>query len=166
MVAMTATASEEMIVSIKKELGMGSNTRLVRRSPNRDNIFFAKIERAPSKSGLESFEKILEPLAKDLLLKRKLHPITIVYMKLRYCAVAYKLFERILKNDQYVDGIEDPSHRLFCQYYAPRTERMKKDTLDAILKEDSNISYFCNFSPWRGSGCSLRGSNIAHNTTS
>ena len=53
---------------------------------------------------------------------------------LKYCVTAYRLFERVLQDEQYVDGMKDPSHRLFCQYHSPQTDKMKKDIMAEIMK--------------------------------
>jgi ATP-dependent DNA helicase RecQ len=136
--AMTATASKQMIFELKAKLGMADVT-MVTRSPNRQNIFLHKLLRGPTNSGLKAFEDILEPLAKSLLVQNKQFPMTIIYLKLKYCGVAFRIFERILRDKQYVNGIEEPMHRLFAEYHAPQTERMKKDIMSEIMKEDSNI---------------------------
>ena len=139
MVAMTATASKSMIAELRTSLGMNAQTIVVTRSPNRENIYLVKKTRGATNLGDKSYDDILGPIAYSLLNKKKSYPMTIVYLKLKYCAVAYKLFERILGAEQYVDGIEEPAQRLFAQYHSPQTERMKKDIMNEIMKAESNI---------------------------
>ena len=62
--------------------------------------------------------------------------MTIIYMKLRYCAFAYALFERILQDQQYVSENKIPSNRLFCQFGAVQTTPMKEEILEEIKKSD------------------------------
>ena len=65
--------------------------------------------------------------------------MTIVYLKLKYCGYAYRLFEGILKDKQYSGNISDPVARLFAQFHGPQTKRMKKDIIHEIGKENSRI---------------------------
>jgi superfamily II DNA or RNA helicase len=65
--------------------------------------------------------------------------MTIIYLKLKYCGYAYSLFERIMKNEQYVGGQRNPSSRLFCQYHSPQTSLMKSTIVAEIVKNNSNI---------------------------
>lgn len=65
--------------------------------------------------------------------------MTIIYLKLKYCGYAYGLFERILADKQFVGGTKDPSGRLFAQFHAPQTKRMKKSIISEIKEENSRI---------------------------
>ena len=65
--------------------------------------------------------------------------MTIIYLKLKCCGYAYGLFERILKDRQHVGGTSEPTSRLFAQFHAPQTSRMKKDTISEIKKENSRV---------------------------
>ena len=48
-----------------------------------------------------SYESILRPIAVKLLEENVNYPLTIVYLPLRWCGFAYKLFENILGKAQY-----------------------------------------------------------------
>ncbi|XP_028416395.1 putative ATP-dependent DNA helicase Q1 [Dendronephthya gigantea] len=65
------------------------------------------------------------------LKKKKIEfPLTIVYVPLRLCGFAYKLFEHVLGSEQYYPtGSHRPANRLFAQFHAPQTEEMKKEIL-------------------------------------
>ena len=52
---------------------------------------------------------------------------------------AYGLFERILADKQFVGKTKDPSGRLFAQFHAPQTKRMRKGTISEIKEENSRI---------------------------
>ena len=65
--------------------------------------------------------------------------MTIIYLKLKYCGYAYGLFERVLQQKQFVGESKDPAARLFAQFHAPQTKRMKKSIISEIKKENSRI---------------------------
>ena len=48
------------------------------------------------------------------------------------------MFERVLEGKQFVGETTDPVARLFAQFYAPETTRMKKSIIAEIKKEDSH----------------------------
>ena len=54
-------------------------------------------------------------------------------MNLKWCGFAYKLFDKILGDNQYYpSGAKAiPENRIFSQFHAPQTTKMKKH----ILKE-------------------------------
>ena len=103
------------------------------------NIYFDKKVRMSSHHGMVSYEEILLPIANELALKREKYPMTIVYLKLKYCGYAYGLFERILQDNQFVGETKEPSGRLFAQFHAPQTTCMKKSIIAEIKKADSRI---------------------------
>ena len=134
---MTGTASVVMIDAIKKSLEL-TNCSVVAMSPNRGNIYLKKIKRPSNRFGLEGYEKILQPIAEELLLLRDLYPMTIIYLKLKYCGYAYSLFEHILQSEQYV-GESIPSSRLFAQFHSPQTTVMKEEIIKEIKNNNSTI---------------------------
>ena len=83
--------------------------------------------------------RFLHPFANKLAVQRENYPMTIVYLKLKYCGYAYRLFERILKGKQYSGNSRDPAARLFAQFHGPQIKHMKKDIIDEIGKENSRI---------------------------
>lgn len=87
----------------------------------------------------ESYDRILLPIANQLSVERENYPMTIIYMKLKYCGYSYGLFERVLKDDQYVGKTTNPAARLFAQFHAPQTKQMKKSIISEIKKPDSRI---------------------------
>ena len=82
------------------------------------------------------------PIANRLFVERENYPMTIIYMKLKYCGYSYGIFERILKDNQYVGETNDPAARLFAQYHVPQTKQMKKSILSEIKKSDSRIRVY------------------------
>ena len=81
------------------------------------------------------------PIAKDLLKKKNEYPITIVYVPLRLCGFAYKLFEYVLGVEQYfpIGCLPIPSNRLFAQFHAPQTNQMKEEILKQLCSQCSII---------------------------
>lgn len=95
--------------------------------------------------------KATEPIANELAVQRDKYPMTVVYLKLKYCGYAYTLFERTLKENQFVGESEEPASRLFAQFHSPQTDRMKKEIISEIKKTDlKGKDYICNISPWNG----------------
>ena len=82
--ALTATAPPQTVSLLKETLTMEC-PKVVKVYPNRNNIFLNKGYRLDSCHGFESFERILKPIAFDLLSEKKNYPMTIIYMKLKYC---------------------------------------------------------------------------------
>lgn len=136
--ALTATASDQMVTNLKDYLCFNEKLRLVRVSPNRKNLHMNIKKRLPSNYGIESYDDILRPLAEKLKEVRENFPMTVVYMKLRYCAYAYNLFRTMISNF-YVDNCIDPSYCLFAEFHAESTKKMKQTILNEIKKENSNI---------------------------
>ena len=71
------------------------------KNPNRENVFLDKKIRLPNQYGTISYEEIRKPIAQELLKQREKFPMTIVYLKLKYCGYAYQLFDRILRDRQF-----------------------------------------------------------------
>ena len=69
------------------------------------------------------------------------YPLTIIYLPLKWCGAAYNLFCEILGNFQYFpEGCARvPQNRLFAQYHAPQTERMKREILEQLISENSTV---------------------------
>ena len=97
---------------------------------------------------IESYYEILESIAIKLLTERENFPMTI-YLKLKYCALAYQLLERILQDKQYVGDCKEPVTRLFAQFHSPQTSRMKIELIKEIKKVDSRVRV-CYISTWYG----------------
>ena len=127
-VAMTATASLSDAVKIQESLGLKKCKQVIG-NPDRTNIFYKKIFR--SGRDIDAIESILRPIAKELLTSKLDLPLTIVYLPLRWCGFAYRLFESILSHKQYYPegGPAVPENRMFAQFHAPQTEQMKVEIL-------------------------------------
>ena len=66
------------------------------------NIYLDKKVRMSTHHGFASYDQILLPIAHDLAVQGEEYPMTIVYLKLKYCGYAYNLFERVLGDRQFV----------------------------------------------------------------
>ncbi|XP_057292020.1 ATP-dependent DNA helicase RecQ-like [Hydractinia symbiolongicarpus] len=130
MIALTATAPPSKIKNLKEKLCFSPYCKVVVANPNRKNIFLKKLPRRGNNFGLRSYDDILVPIAKELNKLRDDYPMTIIYMKLKYCGYAYSLFQQTVTPNNI---------KLFCQFHAPQTSRMKKEILDEITKQDSSI---------------------------
>lgn len=103
------------------------------------NMYYDKKVWISNHHGFMSFVQILLPIANELALQWEKYPMTIVYLKLKYCGYAYGLFEKVLQDKQFVGETKDPVARLFSQFPAPQTTRMKKSIIAEIKREDSRI---------------------------
>lgn len=139
MLALTATAPPHLLRDLKQSLRLKKDCKIVRVNPNRVNIYLDKKVRLSNHHGNESYNHILEPIANELALQRENYPMTIIYLKLKYCGYAYGLFERVLKDKQYVGETAEPIARLFAQFHGPQTSRMKKDIIYEIKKANSRV---------------------------
>lgn len=150
--ALTATAPPHLLGDLKQSLQLKNDCKIVARNPNRVNIYLDKKLRLSNHHGNESYDKILVPIANELAIQRENYPMTIIYLKLKYCGYAYGLFERILKDKQCVGETSEPTARLFAQFHAPQTSRMKKDIISEIKKEQliEDEGAICNISSWHG----------------
>ena len=116
--AMSATASRIDVQFIMDSLGL-KNCKDIVANPDRENITYKKIFREGN--DVDAIQCILIPIARDLLQEKIDYPPTIVYVPLRLCGFAYKLFEHILGINQYFPpgAASIPSNRLFAQFHAP-----------------------------------------------
>ncbi|XP_028403994.1 ATP-dependent DNA helicase Q-like SIM [Dendronephthya gigantea] len=132
---MTATANRTDIECIKDSLGL-KNCKHIVANPDRKNIFYQKIFRTGQ--DVDAIQSILAPIARALLHQKIDHPLTIIYIPLRICGFAYKLFEHILGNEQYfpLGAASIPSNRLFAQFHAPQTSQMKEEILKQLCSKE------------------------------
>jgi hypothetical protein len=81
------------------------------------------------------------PIAHDLLQLKLDYPLTIIYMPLRWCGFIYRLFESVLGVDQYYPpgSLALPKNRLFAQFHAPQTAKMKEEILKQLNLQPSKI---------------------------
>ena len=136
--ALSATASKKDREAIKGTLHMRNPLEVVG-SLNRPNIFYEKVFR--NGPDIESYEQILTPIAKNLLAQKIEYPLTIVYLNLRWCGFAYRLFERFLGREQYFPTGADPTpeNRLFSQFHSPQTAAMKEKILNELGHSHSKL---------------------------
>ena len=134
--ALTATATMSDRQTICNTLCL-RNPKLVIGNLNRPNIFFAKVFREGS--DYQAYVNILQPIANSLLEQGTKYPLTLIYLPLPWCGKAYKLFENTLKEKQYdpEEGPFIPENRLFGQFHAPQTTKMKETILKQLCSPDS-----------------------------
>ena len=136
--AMTATASSTDMKLIQNSLGL-KKCKVVVGNPDRRNIYYEKVVRHGK--DYDAVQAILMPIAKGLLEAKIKYPLTIIYISLKLCGFAYKLFEHVLGNEQYfpVGSSQVPSNRLFAQFHAPQTKQMKDEILVQLCSQESII---------------------------
>ena len=136
--ALTATASPKDVKGLQKNLCL-ENVKVLRISPNRQNVFISTAKRGSNNIGLLGYDKILYPIANALNKQREIYPMTIIYMNLQYCGYAYQLFSKIIKG-LYVGGdVKGPKSCLFAQFHLSLYKDLKDDILDEIKNNDSRI---------------------------
>ena len=148
--ALTPIASKRDREIIKNTLHM-KNVMDVVESPDRLNIFYKKVFSVGGQS-FEACENILQPVANNLLNQRVQHPINIIYLHLKWCGFAYRLFERVLGPAQYYpEGSETiPKSRIFAQFHAPQTVAMNDQIIKELLSANSKIRVFLQLLQWYG----------------
>ena len=96
--AMTATAVKVDIKAIQDSLGLKQCLCIVG-NPDRKNIFYKKVFKEGK--DIDAMKSILMPLAEWLLKEKTAYPLTIVYIPLRLCWFAYKLFKYVFGMQEY-----------------------------------------------------------------
>ena len=136
--AMTATASSTDIKYIQDSLGL-KKCKTVVGNPDRRNIYYEKVYRHGK--DYDGVQAILVPIAKELSKAKVEYPLTVIYISLKLCGFAYKLFEHVLGNEQYfpIGSAQVPSNRLFAQFHAPQTKQMKDEILVQLCSQESTI---------------------------
>jgi ATP-dependent DNA helicase RecQ len=134
---MTATASLSDMICIQESLGL-KKCKVVVANPDRANIFYEKVFRGKDSAAVES---ILIPIAKGLLKAKIEYPLTVIYISLKLCGFAYKLFESILGSAQYfpIGSARIPANRMFAQFHSPQTSEMKDEILKQLCSSRSTI---------------------------
>ena len=113
------------------------NPRVIIANLNRPNIFIEVTKRLPS-SDEESYESILLPIAQKLKEALTRYPLTIIYLPLKWCGYAFKLFMDELRDKSYFPcGDVSPRNCLFAQYHSPQTERRKQEILSQLQGSDT-----------------------------
>ncbi|XP_066930299.1 ATP-dependent DNA helicase RecQ-like [Clytia hemisphaerica] len=134
--AVTATATKSQTKHFSETLCM-KDLKIICVSPNRPNIFLSIVQRKPSLYGFVGIAEILEPIARNLLILKENFPMTVIYMKLDFCGKAYSLFDKILAENQYVNGEISCKTRLFNQFHSPSPPCEKNYILEEIKEIDS-----------------------------
>ena len=102
-------------------------------------IFILIRKKCPANNqGYASHESILKPIAENLKIERENYPMTIVYMKLKYCGYAFKLFSSIILNP-FSNNENIPEARLYAQFHAPATKQMKADIIKEVKHQNSRV---------------------------
>ena len=135
---MTATASYVDIQCIQDSLGLKKCKRVIG-NPDRKNIYYKKVFRTGH--DVDAIKSILMPTASSLLQQKIAYPLTIIYISLRLCGFAYKLFEHVPGIDQYFPpgATSIPANRLFAQFHSPQTRQMKEEILKQLCSGKSKI---------------------------
>jgi ATP-dependent DNA helicase RecQ len=136
--AMTATASRSDREAIKTSLGLRNCAEIIG-NPDHQNITYYKQKRTGQ--DIDSLTAILSPMADRLLEEHINYPLTIVYLPLKWCGFAYKLFESVLGHSRYFpEGSPPiPHNRLFGQFHSRQTDDMKDEILKQLCAEQSVI---------------------------
>ena len=93
----------------------------------------------PASTGEDSFKAILAPIANDLKNRLREYPLTLVYLSLKWCGYAYKIFSDLLGEKSYFRlGDRKPENCLFAQFHSPQTELMKNEIMKQL--QDPDIS--------------------------
>ena len=101
---------------------------------------------------LMSYESILRPIAVKLLEENVNYPLTIVYLPLRWCGFAYKLFENILGKAQYypLGSVPDPEAVTCTISCSTNLSDEGNDYTTINIKIFNSTNCFCNSSHWYG----------------
>jgi hypothetical protein len=108
---MTATASRVDIQCIQDSLGL-KKCKTVIGNPDRKNIYYKKVFRTGH--DVDAIKSILMPIASSLLQQKIAYPLTIIYISLRLCGFAYKLFEHVLGIEQYFPLVQLQFQQIGC----------------------------------------------------
>ena len=135
---MTATASRSDREAIKTSLDLRNCAEIIG-NPDHQNITYYKQKRTGQ--DIDSLTAILSPMADRLLEEHINYPLTIVYLPLKWCGFAYKLFESVLGHSRYFpEGSPPiPHNRLFGQFHSRQTDDMKDEILKQLCSEQSVI---------------------------
>ena len=147
--AMTATANKNNRESIKKSLGQEKCAEVVS-NPDRTNITYEKHFRGEPDA--DSLLKIFSPIAEDLLRKQTNYPLTIIYIPLKWCGFANRIFVSVLGSNQYfpAGSLAVPENRLFAQFHSPQTEEIKDEILKQLCSSKSTVKGICYSCPEDG----------------
>ena len=107
-------------------------------NPDRPNIKITVNERPPSQQQQDHLDKILLDIAKELKENPTTYPITLFYTDTSVISYSYWFMEDYLGDQQYI-GPKEPENRIFAQYHAEYTAKMKKHTISELCNPNSKI---------------------------
>ena len=137
---LTATAPKHVREALTNSLSL-RNPRVVIANLDRSNIFMCKEKRMPASTGEDSFKAILVPIANDLNNRLREYPLTLIYLPLKWCGYAFKLFSDILGEKSYFPPKDKkPQNCLFAQFHSPQTEPMKNEIMKQLQGPDKSRS--------------------------
>lgn len=139
--ALTATPPKKNRDSLTIALNL-EEPCIVKADLDRPNIFLHKEKRKAASSGVDSYDSILYPIAKDLKSKLTDYPLALICLPLKWCGYAFKLFIDVLGDASYfpVNAERRSENCLFGQFHAPQTEQMKQQMLNQLTCQSSNCT--------------------------
>ncbi len=76
-------------------------------------------------------------MGNELKKKLKQYPLTLIYLPLKWCGYAFKMFlEEMGEKSYFPIGDKRPENCLFAQYHAPQTQLMKDEILRQLQGPD------------------------------
>ncbi len=140
LLVLTATAPKHLQEALTSSLLL-NNPRKIVANLDRPNIFIHKEKRLPASTGEESFRSILLPIVNGLKDKLRQYPLTIIYLPLKWCGYAYKLFlDEMGEKSHIPPGDRTPEKCLFAQFHAPQTQLMKDEIMKQLQGPDETRS--------------------------
>ena len=135
---LTATTPKHVWEALSKSLLL-SNPRVVIANLDQSNIFMHKDKRMPASAGEDSSKGILVPIANDLNNQLREYPLTLIYLPLKWCGYAFKIFSDILGEKSYFPPEDKkPENCLFAQFHSPQTESMKNEIMKQLQGPDKS----------------------------
>ncbi|CAB3991081.1 ATP-dependent DNA helicase Q1 [Paramuricea clavata] len=134
---LTATAPLHIRETIVKSLLLYKPVFVVA-NLDRPNIYIRKEKRIWS-NGSNSYNALLLPIAKDLKNSLREYPLTLIYLPLKWCGYAFKLFmDEIGEKSYFPQSEKNPENCLFAQFHAPQTERMKHEIMKQLTGKNED----------------------------
>ena len=148
-VAMTATATENMQLKIVENLGMDC-PQIIKANPDQPNIYLSCERRGNSKE--KQLASILDPLAVELETLYLNTPLTLVYGTLEVVSESYHYLSMKLGHKQYypLGSKHIAANRLFTQYHAQYPGHERNRIVDRLLSGNSSCleNSFCYSGIW------------------
>ena len=112
---------------------------IFRMNPDRPNIAFIKALRPPSTKTRDHLDQLLQKLVQDLKDTRQEYPLTIMYTDTDVIGYCFWYLEMNLPMDVQYIGDEVPENRVYAQYHAEYSPKMKEHIVREICKDTSKI---------------------------